>query len=57
MKNKCQHITKKNLSSNNDPYSNSNIIEVKCIECGYHRFEIRYKNDRIDSSKWFKPKN
>jgi len=54
MKNKCEHNNKKNLSSYHNTYDNSNFINVKCLDCGYERYETRYKNGRIDNSKWFK---
>jgi len=56
MKNTCEHKNRKNLNSNNNPYNNSNYIEVLCLDCGFSRYETRYKNGRVDSSTWFFPK-
>ena len=51
---KCKHINRENFHSNKG--NDYNMIEVKCLDCGYHRHETRYtSSNRVDSSKWFKP--
>lgn len=55
--NVCEHPkeSRKNLSSFKMA-GDSNSIEVECGKCGMHRYETRHKNDRIDISKWFRPR-
>ena len=55
IENTCEHKNKKNLSSNKINES-TNVILVKCLDCGLSRYETRNKNGSIECSKWLKIK-
>ena len=56
MKNNCGHKNRKNLSSNNNPYSGCNYIEVKCLGCGFHSMKQDIKMAELIHQNGFKKK-